>query len=105
MTFENNRSIGVKLKCVMAIMVLCLINGCSLSFDQMLPTLTGEDPIGDSSTADKESTITPPSDVPVLVAKSLKPSQPPILGTSKFEPKILQQDKIPELSLGRRQQN
>ena len=87
MTFENNRSIGVKLKCAVAIMGLCLINGCSLSFDQMLPTLTGEDPMGDSSTADKTSSSTPPSDAPVLVAKSLKPTQPPTLGTSKFEPK------------------
>jgi hypothetical protein len=63
-----------------------LIAGCSTSFDQLLPTLAGEDPIGDTSPANERPVANVTQGVPALTAKTIEPSQPPALGTSKFEP-------------------
>ena len=66
-----------------------LLAGCSLSFDQMLPALTGTDPAEVTSSASKPVKTKPVPTAPVQVVKTIKPSQPPPMGTSKFEPKSI----------------
>ena len=51
MNFVNNRAIARKLEPLIMLVVAGLISGCSLSYDSLLPTLTGEDPSGRTQTA------------------------------------------------------
>ena len=88
MAFINNRSIVLRPAILTAIIVTGLTSGCSsLSFDSLLPSLTGEDPSGNIAAAKAPIKETTPEPLPIRVAKSVKPSQPPVLGTSRFEPK------------------
>jgi hypothetical protein len=89
MTFTKNRSISVKTKLMITVLSMGLIAGCSLSFDQMLPALTGTDSGGVATPANETVKTKPVPTAPVQVVKTIKPSQPPPMGTSKFEPKSI----------------
>ena len=86
MASVNNPSIGIKMRLLVTLIGVGLITGCSLSFDQMLPTLTGENPAGDTSPTNERQAATTPPAAPSATIKTVTPSQPPALGTSKFEP-------------------
>ncbi len=81
MTFINNRSIVVSA----TVLITGLLTGCSFSSDSLLPSLTGEDPAGGTTTAQIQSraSVSQPAPVP----QRAQPSQPPAMGTSKFEPR------------------
>ena len=89
MTFMKNRSISVKTKLLITVLSTGLLAGCSLSFDQMLPALTGTESGEITSPANEPVNTKPVPTVPVQTVKTIKPSQPPPMGTSKFEPKSI----------------
>jgi hypothetical protein len=64
-----------------------LVAGCSLSFDQLLPSLTGENPIENDAPAEGLARANVLPVAPGQVAKTVDPIMPPAMGTSNFEPK------------------
>ena len=89
MASVNNPSVANRVRLLIALIGVGLITGCSLSFDQMLPTLTGENPAGDATSNNQKTLATAPPVTPTATVKTVKPSQPPTLGTSKFEPSTI----------------
>ena len=77
MTFMKNRSISVKTKLLITVLSTGLLAGCSLSFDQMLPALTGTESGEITSPANEPVNTKPVPTVPVQTVKTIKPSQPP----------------------------
>ena len=91
MNFVNNRAIARKLEPLIMLVVAGLISGCSLSYDSLLPTLTGEDPSGRTQTAQvqpKPVVSTTPAPT-VKISQQPDTVQPPTLGSSKFEPQAI----------------
>ena len=93
MTFVNNRSIGVRMKVLITLIGTSLISACSLSFEQMLPSLAGESPIEDVSSVKEPTRVSMAPAAPVQVAKTVRLSQPPTMGNSKFEPTSVTEGK------------
>lgn len=95
MTFVNNRSIGVRMKVLITLIGTSLISACSLSFEQMLPSLAGESPIEGVSSVKEPTRVSmaPAPAAPVQVAKTVRLSQPPTMGNSKFEPTSVTEGK------------
>ncbi len=95
MTFVNNRSIGVRMKVLITLIGTSLISACSLSFEQMLPSLAGESPVEDVSSVKEPTRVNkaPAPAAPVQVAKTVRLSQPPTMGNSKFEPTSVTEGK------------
>ena len=93
MTFVNNRSIGVRMKVLITLIGTSLISACSLSFEQMLPSLAGESPIEDVSSVKEPTRVSMAPAAPVQVAKNVRLSQPPTMGNSKFEPTSVTEGK------------
>ena len=93
MTFVNNRSIGVRMKVLITLIGTSLISACSLSFEQMLPSLAGESPIEDVSSVKEPTRVSIAPAAPVQVAKTVRLSQPPTMGNSKFEPTSVTEGK------------
>ncbi len=93
MTFVNNRSIGVRMKVLITLIGTSLISACSLSFEQMLPSLAGESPIEDVSSVKEPTRLSTAPAAPVQVAKTVRLSQPPTMGNSKFEPTSVTEGK------------
>ena len=93
MTFVNNRSIGVRMKVLITLIGTSLISACSLSFEQMLPSLAGENPIEDVSSVKEPTRVSTAPAAPVQVAKTVRLSQPPTMGNSKFEPTSVTEGK------------
>jgi len=69
MTFINNRSIVVSA----TVLITGFLTGCSFPSETLLPSLTGEDPSGSSTISQRQ-------------VASVR-TQPPAMGTTKFEPK------------------
>jgi hypothetical protein len=93
MTFVNNRSIGVRMKVLITLIGTSLISACSLSFEQMLPSLAGESPVEDVSSVKEPTRVSEAPAAPVQVAKTVRLSQPPTMGNSKFEPTSVTEGK------------
>lgn len=93
MTFVNNRSIGVRMKVLITLIGTSLISACSLSFEQMLPSLAGESPVEDVSSVKEPTRLSTAPAAPVQVAKTVRLSQPPTMGNSKFEPTSVTEGK------------
>ncbi len=93
MTFVNNRSIGVRMKVLITLIGTSLISACSLSFEQMLPSLAGESPVEDVSSVKEPTRVSKAPAAPVQVAKTVRLSQPPTMGNSKFEPTSVTEGK------------
>ncbi len=93
MTFVNNRSIGVRMKVLITLIGTSLISACSLSFEQMLPSLAGESPVEDVSSVKEPTRVNKAPAAPVQVAKTVRLSQPPTMGNSKFEPTSVTEGK------------
>ena len=93
MTFVNNRSIGVRMKVLITLIGTSLISACSLSFEQMLPSLAGESPAEDVSSVKEPTRVSKAPAAPVQVAKTVRLSQPPTMGNSKFEPTSVTEGK------------
>ena len=83
MTFINNRSIVVSA----TVLITGLLAGCSFSSDSLLPSLTGEDPAGSSSTTQAQSRAPVQQSTPTRAQQPVRAAQPPAMGTTKFEPK------------------
>ena len=84
MTFKNNRSIVVSATVLFTVLSTGALTGCSFSSESFLPSLTGEDPSGSTSTAQSTTRAQPVQrQAPVRVQPA---SPPPALGNSKFEP-------------------
>ena len=69
MTFINNRLIVVSA----TVLITGFLTGCSFPSETLLPSLTGEDPSGSSTISQRQ-------------VASVR-TQPPAMGTTKFEPK------------------
>jgi len=93
MTFVNNRSVGVRMKVLITLIGTSLISACSLSFEQMLPSLAGESPIENVSSVKEPTRVSKAPAAPVQVAKTVRLSQPPTMGNSKFEPTSVTEGK------------
>ena len=93
MTFVNNRSIDVRMKVLITLIGTGLISACSLSFEQMLPSLAGESPLEDVSSVKEPTRVSKAPAAPVQVAKTVRLSQPPTMGNSKFEPTSVTEGK------------
>ena len=93
MTFVNNRSIGVRMKVLITLIGTSLISACSLSFEQMLPSLAGESPVEDVSSVKEPTRVSKAPAAPVQVAKTVRLSQPLTMGNSKFEPTSVTEGK------------
>jgi hypothetical protein len=93
MTFVNNRSIGVRMKVLITLIGTSLISACSLSFEQMLPSLVGENATEDVSSVKEPTRVSMAPAAPVQVAKNVRLSQPPTMGNSKFEPTSVTEGK------------
>ena len=93
MTFVNNRSIDVRMKVLITLIGTSLISACSLSFEQMLPSLAGESPVEDVSSVKEPTRVSKAPAAPVQVAKTVRLSQPPTMGNSKFEPTSVTEGK------------
>jgi hypothetical protein len=89
MAFMNNRLVGVKTKVLITVLGTSLLAGCSLSFDQLLPSLTGENPAENVVPTRKIATASTPAVTPDQTTKTVNPIIPPALGTSTFEPKSI----------------
>jgi hypothetical protein len=89
MAFMNNRLVGVKTKVLITVLGTSLLAGCSLSFDQLLPSLTGENPAENVAPTRKIATASTPAVTPDQTTKTVNPIIPPALGTSTFEPKSI----------------
>ena len=85
----NRRSVSVKTIVVITLLSTSLVAGCSLSFDQLLPSLTGENPIENDAPAEGLARANVLPVAPGQVAKTVDPIMPPAMGTSKFEPKTI----------------
>jgi len=89
MASMNRRSVSVKTIVVITLLSTSLVAGCSLSFDQLLPSLTGENPIENDAPAEGLARANVLPVAPGQVAKTVDPIMPPAMGTSKFEPKTI----------------
>jgi hypothetical protein len=89
MASMNRRSVSVKTIVVITLLSTSLVAGCSLSFDQLLPSLTGENPIENDAPAEGLARANVLPVAPGQVAKTVDPIMPPAMGTSKFEPKSI----------------
>jgi hypothetical protein len=87
MASMNRRSVSVKTIVVITLLSTSLVAGCSLSFDQLLPSLTGENPIENDAPAEGLARANVLPVAPGQVAKTVDPIMPPAMGTSNFEPK------------------
>ena len=105
MTFVNNRSIGVRMKVLITLIGTSLISACSLSFEQMLPSLAGESPVEDVSSVKEPTRVSKAPAAPVQVAKTVRLSQPPTMGNSKFEPTSVTEGKNTGTFVGKRLMN
>ena len=85
----NRRSVSVKTIVEITLLSTSLVAGCSLSFDQLLPSLTGENPIENDAPAEGLARANVLPVAPGQVAKTVDPIMPPAMGTSKFEPKTI----------------
>jgi hypothetical protein len=89
MAFTNNRSVSVKTIVLTTLLSTSLMAGCSLSFDQLLPSLTGENPAENLAPPERLAKASGLAVAPAQVAKTDDPIVPPTMGTSKFEPKSI----------------
>ena len=74
MTFIKNRSISLKTKVIITVLSTGLFGGCSLSFDQMLPALTGTDSTEVVSPTNNPVKTKPTQTAPAEVKQTIKSS-------------------------------
>jgi len=81
------------MKVLITLIGTSLISACSLSFEQMLPSLAGENPIEDVSSVKAPTRVSMAPAAPVQVAKTVRLSQPPTMGNSEFKPTSVTEGK------------